>query len=247
MADNIVITMAGRGSRFFDAGYTVPKYEIMAHGRSLFEWSMLSLKNFISDESRVIFVCLAENHSSDYVRRHAQRLGIKNVEIVELDEITDGQATTAFVSQHRWDPKGSLLIYNIDTFVKPGALQPAHIRPESDGWIPCFQADGNHWSFVKISEEEWAERVAEKSRISDYASIGLYWFLRSNDFLTAYDAYFADSKNLVKGERYIAPLYSYLIDNGKKISIADLSISSVHVLGTPSELQIFIAKDESEI
>ncbi|RBL65201.1 hypothetical protein C3E98_044345, partial [Pseudomonas sp. MWU13-2625] len=67
MSVNIVITMAGRGSRFYEAGYTVPKYEIQAHGKSLFDWSMLSLKNFLASDSRVIFVCLEENKSAEYV------------------------------------------------------------------------------------------------------------------------------------------------------------------------------------
>ena len=244
MAHNIVITMAGRGSRFYEAGYTVPKYEIMAHGRSLFDWSMLSLKNFLSPDSRVIFVCLAENKSADYVQRQSAALGLQDVHVVELAQLTDGQATSAYVSRELWRPDEPLLIYNIDTYVNPRALQPTQIRPGSDGWVPCFQVPGEHWSFVKLGEDGWATDLAEKQRISDFASIGLYWFARAAEYVNAYDEFFADPANLVRGERYVAPLYKHLVRNGKHISIADLALQDVHVLGTPAELEVFLKEEK---
>lgn len=239
IASNIVITMAGRGSRFYDAGYTVPKYEIVAHGRTLFEWSMDSLRNFLSSESRVIFVCLAENQSADFVRSQCLHLGIPDAHIIELPGMTDGQATSAYLSKHLWKNEAPLLIYNIDTYVNPRVLQPRDIRPGSDGWVPCFRAAGDHWSFVKLGNSGWAVDLAEKRRISDFATIGLYWFARAADYVKAYDTFFADPVNLVRGERYIAPLYRELIAQGAAISIVDLPFDDVHVLGTPAELEAF--------
>lgn len=240
MIQNVVITMAGRGSRFYEAGYTVPKYEIMAHGRSLFDWSMLSLQHFLTPDSRVIFVCLGENKSADYVRRQSAALGLQDVHVVELPQLTDGQATSAYVSRELWRPEAPLLIYNIDTYVNPRALKPADIRPGSDGWVPCFQVPGDHWSFVKLGEDGWATDLAEKQRISDFASIGLYWFAQAGRYVQAYDHFFSDSENLVRGERYIAPLYRQLLVEGGKISISDLALEDVHVLGTPLELDAFL-------
>lgn len=247
MSMNIIITMAGRGSRFYDAGYTVPKYEIMAHGKSLFEWSMLSLRNFLTPDTRVIFVCLAENNSSEYVRRQSEALGLRDVHVVEVNELTDGQATSAYVSRDLWHPSEPLLVYNIDTYVNPDALRPGQIRAGSDGWVPCFQVPGDHWSFVKLGEDDWAVDLAEKQRISEFASIGLYWFARAADYAQAYEQFFAEEKNLVRGERYIAPLYRHLLADGRKISISDLAPEDVHVLGTPAELERFLALDPRKI
>ena len=247
MAQSIVITMAGRGSRFYQAGFTQPKYEIEAHGRSLFEWSLLSLHNFLQPDTQVVFVCLAENHSADYVVSQSRRLGLHNVQVIELDQVTDGQATSAYLSREFWRQDDALLIYNIDTYVNPRALRPEQIRPGSDGWVPCFSVGGTHWSFVKLDADGWAERITEKQRISDHASIGLYWFARAADFSEAYQVYFSNPANLVAGERYVAPLYSHLISHGRRISIADLPVADVHVLGTPAELQTFLSKDKAEI
>jgi dTDP-glucose pyrophosphorylase len=240
MSLNIVITMAGRGSRFYDAGYTVPKYEIIAHDRTLFKWSMLSLKNFIVSNSKVIFVCLEENKSSDFVLRQAKELGLTDVHIIELNELTDGQATSAYLSRELWNPDWPLLIYNIDTYVKSNALLPSDIRPDSDGWVPCFQVPGEHWSFVKLGDDGWAVDLAEKQRISDFASIGLYWFRSANRYAALYDRFFIETENLVRGEKYIAPLYRQLLAEGGKVSVSDLRLSDVHVLGTPAELDQFL-------
>ena len=240
MTLNVVITMAGRGSRFHEAGYEVPKFEIMAHGCSLFEWSMRSLENFLTPSSRVVFICLKENKSSSFVLHQARTLGVTDVHIVELDEITDGQATSAYMSRELWNPEWPLLIYNIDTYVKPHALKPDDIRSGSDGWVPCFRVPGEHWSFVKLGDDGWAIDLAEKQRISDYASIGLYWFKRADRYVELYDKFFSDTKNLVRGEKYIAPLFRQLLSEGGKVSLSDLSLADVHVLGTPVELDHFL-------
>jgi len=246
MSLNVVITMAGRGSRFYGAGYKVPKYEIMAHERSLFEWSMLSLKNFLTPDSRGIFVCLEEN-KSDFVLHQTKALGLTDVHIIEVKELTDGQATSAYLSRELWNPEWPLLIYNIDTYVKPHALKPGDIRPGSDGWVPCFQVPGEHWSFVKLSDDGWAIDLAEKQRISDYASIGLYWFSRAGRYVELYDRFFSAPKNLVRGEKYIAPLYRQLLAEGGKVSVSDLNLSDVHVLGTPAELDWFLQLPAGEL
>ena len=246
MNQNIVITMAGRGSRFQEAGYTVPKYEIMVHGHSLFDWSMLSLHNFFSPDSRLVFVCLAENDSADYVRVQCRSLGLNDVHIVELEQLTDGQATSAYMSRDLWLQDGPLLIYNIDTYVNPRALQPEQIRPGSDGWVPCFRARGDHWSFVKLGKDDWAIDFTEKQRISDHASIGLYWFARAAEYVSVYDEFFSDRANLVRGERYVALLYRHLVRNGRRISIADIPVEEVHVLGTPPELDAFAKSEMAE-
>lgn len=247
MVTNIVVTMAGRGSRFVAAGYKVPKYEIMAHGRSLFDWSMLSLKNFLLPQSRLIFVCLEENQSSEYVRQRCHALGLHDVHILELPDVTDGQATSAYLAREHWQPDAPLLVYNIDTYVNPQVLQPHEIRKGSVGWVPCFRAPGDHWSFVKLGEDGWAVDLAEKERISEFASIGLYWFARASDYEVAYERFFEQASNLVRGERYIAPLYRQLLAEGAKISITDLPRSDVHVLGTPLELESFLALDSRSL
>ncbi len=235
----IVIPMAGKGERFSAAGYTVPKHEIKVHGKTLFEWSLLSLSHFFERPYQLIFVSLAANNSKAFIAEECRKFGLKDWQVIELSTPTDGQATTALAARELWNGQDHLLIYNIDTHVDIHALHPDQIRPGSDGWVPTFQAPGDHWSFVKVGADSWATDLAEKNKISENASIGLYWFARAKDFETAYQEHFSKPENLVRGEKYVAPLYNHLIGNQAKISITDIPVEAVHVLGTPAELETF--------
>jgi hypothetical protein len=196
---------------------------------------------------RTIFVCLKEDNAHDFVMQKSKAIGLTNVHILELEEVTDGQATTAYLSQHLWNPTWPLLIYNIDTYVKPSALKPINIRPGSDGWIPCVQVSGEHWSFVKLGDEGWVIDVAEKRRISKYASVGLYWFSRADRYVNLYEQFYKDPRNLVLGEKYVAPLYRQLLSEDGMVSLIDLEASSVYFLGTPTELSSFTELTKEEI
>lgn len=243
MHTNIVITMAGRGRRFAEAGYKAPKYEIPARGRSLFEWSMASLANFLTQQSRVVFVCLSENNAGDFLRKILPGLSISDARIRELDAVTDGQATSAYRSRDLWRLDAPLLIYNIDTYIDPHRLSPSLIRAGSDGWMPCASLSGSHWSFVALGAGGWAVEVAEKKRISSYASLGLYWFAKARDFLEAYEHMEGKIWASADEERYVAPLYGRLIQRGGRVSISVLPSSCVDVLGTPAELDSFVQGD----
>ena len=236
---NIVITMAGLGSRFKKAGYTVEKYEIEVHEKTLFEWSLKSLEGFMSPRSRVIFVTLQATESGPFIERMCSHLGIKKWKVVELPSLTDGQATSAMAAKPYWTPDAPLLVYNIDTFVQPEALVPASIPAGADGWIPCFRADGDHWSFVDVGEDGRATDVAEKRRISENATIGLYWFKSAMLYAQYYGTHFAAPDGEEAGEKYIAPMYRSMIADGLGIYISDVPTSSVHCLGTPDEVDQF--------
>lgn len=235
----VVVTMAGFGSRFRDAGYGVPKYEIEARGKTLFEWSMESLADYIPRASRLVFAVRREDGARDFIMRGCEKLGIDagRIQLLELDEPTDGQATTCYLATGMCDEFESLMVYNIDTYVERGGMLFASLQ--GDGCIPCFRAPGDHWSFVRLGDDGNVVEVREKERISDNCSIGAYWFRSVGLFRDAYESYYSDEANLVRGEKYIAPLYSWLIERGYRVKMEDVPANKVHVLGTPEELRAF--------
>jgi hypothetical protein len=240
VAAEVIITMAGFGRRFLDAGYTVPKYRIMAHGRSLFAWSILSLRNFQADNARFTFVLRRADEGTDFIRDEAASLGVRSVEIVELDEPTDGQATTAMLARDAvHDLLAPMLIYNIDTFVHPDTLSPASMR--GNGWIPCFKAEGDHWSFAAADADGRVSAVQEKKRISPHATVGLYAFDSFERYADLYERHYAEPANVQKGERYVAPIYNTLIADRGAVYIHDIPVAAVIALGTPAEVERFLA------
>lgn len=238
MSMTIVITMAGLGSRFKKAGYNVPKYMIEAHEKTLFEWSMESLLGFKKADNEYIFIVRKEDNSRDFIMNTCKKMDIHNVKLVEIDYLTDGQATTAMLGAKYWKKESELLIYNIDTYVEKYEMTSQQIS--GDGFIPCFHADGEHWSFVKLDNENRAVEVREKERISDNCTLGAYYFKSCGLYEDLYNEYYSSDENLEKGEKYVAPLYNYLISKGGDVRISIVDFSKVHVLGTPKELDIFV-------
>ena len=238
---DVVITMGGLGARFRKAGYDVPKYMIEARGKTLFEWSMLSLDGFKNEVAQYIFVAMRDRtvDVESFINGKCSELGIKNAHVIMIDYLTDGQATTAMLAAKYWCREDALLIYNIDTYVESGAMNSSQIA--GDGFIPCFRAEGSHWSFVRLDGTGKAVEIKEKERISDNCTLGAYYFRTCELYETLYHEYYAQEKNLVNGEKYVAPLYNLLLEQGGEIRIADIPSAKVHVLGTPEELQEFVA------
>ena len=240
---DVVITMGGLGSRFRKAGYTVPKFMIEAKGKTLFEWSMISLTGYKSQVDKYVFIAMAdsENDVEGFVRSKCKEVGIEKYEIILLDYLTDGQATTALLAAKYWNPEHALLIYNIDTYVEAGEMNAAELK--GDGFIPCFKAPGDHWSFVRLDDSGKAVEIKEKVRISDNCTLGAYYFKTCQLYEDLYNEFYSDPevlKDIVNCEKYVAPLYNYLLSKGGEIYISDINPSKVHVLGTPEELKEFV-------
>lgn len=236
----VIITMAGFGRRFLDAGYTVPKYRVVAHGRTLFAWSMLSLGSFITSGARFVFVVRAADRAAGFIAVEAEALGIRSHQVIEIDAPTDGQATTAMLAASAIaEAAAPMLIYNIDTFVHPAYLPLEAVRGE--GWIPCFSAQGDHWSFAAADESGRVYEVREKVRISEHATVGLYWFSSFDLYANTYREHHRHAVLLEAGERYVAPLYSTMLEKGQPVYIHEVPRSAVIPLGTPAEVECFQA------
>ncbi|KAI4448501.1 hypothetical protein C823_003021 [Eubacterium plexicaudatum ASF492] len=237
---DVVVTMGGLGSRFRKMGYTVPKYMIEAKGKTLFEWSMESLAGYAEDVKQYIFIAMADKKADveDFIWTKCGKIGLKNCRVHIIDYLTEGQAATAMLASLYWERDNALLIYNIDTYVEAGEMCSSELR--GDGFIPCFQAEGDHWSFVRTDGSGRAVQIREKCRISEHCTIGAYYFKSCGLYERLYREYYSREGNLVNGEKYVAPLYNYLLEQGGEVYISDVSQEKVHVLGTPEELRIFM-------
>lgn len=234
----VIITMAGLGTRFRKAGYQVPKYMIEAKGKTLFEWSLDSLKGYNSHVSKYIFVVREEDHAGEFIRSKCKKYGIREIKVLEIDHMTDGQATTCMLALPFCNPGDAVLVYNIDTYVEPYEMRYENII--GDGHIPCFCGEGNHWSFARIDDSGKVVEVREKERISDYCTLGAYYFASADLYQRMYKEYYADGAKMERNEKYIAPLYNYMIQQGMTVTISMVDKEKVHVLGTPEELQMFL-------
>jgi len=233
----VLITMAGKGSRFRETGVTVPKHEIEVGGRPMFDWAMRSLSAFFDEE--FVFVTQSDHSAEDFLAEACGRVGIDEYATVPLHEYTDGQATTAVKADDLIDGDEGVAIYNIDTYIEEHHLTPSDIT--GSGFIPTFEPSGDRWSFVKHDDSGNVIKVSEKERISEQATVGFYYFDRWEDFTESYDSYGQHVKEKY-GEKYVAPLYNHLIEMGRTVRSHEIDRDAVHVLGTPEDLRQFKEK-----
>lgn len=236
---NVLIPMAGAGSRFVEAGYTFPKPLIEVNGRSMIE---LVVKN-LNIEGRFIFIVQRE-HNVKYNLTSYLNLLKPNSEIVVVDGVTDGAARTALVASDLIDSENPLLIANSDQFVDWDSNDSLYqlSAPGCDGGVITFTSTHPKWSFAAVDSSGWVQEVAEKKPISDVATTGIYYWARGSDFVKYAEQMIA--KNIrTNGEFYICPVFNEAIADGKKIR--SRPVNRMWGLGTPEDLRTFLGDPEA--
>ena len=234
---NLVVPMAGRGSRFAQVGITTPKPLIDVRGRPMYVWAVESLPLDLA--RRVIFICLREHLDacdleSDIRRRYANLDPV----IIPLDHVTEGQACTVLEARELIDDDQPLIIFNADTYCRTRLSERLRAGDRADGILSVFRAQGDKWSFARVGADGRVVETAEKHRISDWATTGLYYFARGRDFVRHTDAMIAANER-VGDEFYVAPVYNRMIRVGADVRIDPAD--EVWVLGTPEDLAHFEA------
>ena len=229
--DMFLITMAGLSSRFFAAGYKLPKYQLMLGDQTVFELSVRSFERYFTSD-KFAFVVRDIFSTPDFVRTECQRLGIQRFEIVVLESETRGQAETAKLALDRLDSNESIYIFNIDTF-RHGFRKPEFVD-SCDGYLEVFRGPGEQWSFVEPGPENRVVRTTEKIRISDLCSDGLYYFRSGETFKELFEEAVARDERS-KGEFYVAPLYNNLIARNGDARYVIIDSKQIDFCGTPDE------------
>jgi dTDP-glucose pyrophosphorylase len=237
---NIVVPMAGRGSRFAEAGYTTPKPLIPVGGKPMIQWVIDNVRP--RQAHRFIFICLAE-HLQKYpeVPATLRRL-CAGCEIVTVDRVTEGAACTVLLARRFIDNDDALMIANSDQFVELAIddYLAAMDQARADGIIMTFWSDHPKWSFCRMNADGTVREVVEKQVVSNEATVGIYNFRRGRDFVRAADAMIAKDLR-VNNEFYVAPTYNQLIAEGHKIVVAKTGRdrAGMYGLGVPGDLEFF--------
>lgn len=243
---NIVIPMAGAGSRFSLAGYTDPKPLIPIHGKPMIKWVIENLTPI--QQCRFIFICQSA-HVAKYGLRDKLTAWAPGCVVIEINDITEGAACTVLSAKSFIDNDSPLMIANSDQFIDMDVNQYLGIFDNTslDGLIMTMRASDPKWSFVGLDSACNVTRVVEKEVISDEATVGIYNFRQGRSFVSAAEAMIANNER-VNGEFYVAPTYNTLIANGYKIGIHNIGADGtrMHGLGTPSDLEKFLTNPVSK-
>lgn len=232
--------MAGAGSRFIDAHYTLPKPLIDVCGKTMIEVVYHNLRP--STAHKFVFICRNDHFKAHQLEKVLERIAPGN-EIICSDKLTEGAACTVLLARNLIDNQNPLMIANCDQFIdmKIDDYLAAFDTKAFDGMIMTMRATEKRWSFVRLDQRRQVSELKEKEVISNEATVGIYNFSKGSDFVFAADSMIA--KNIrTNGEFYVAPVYNEMISAGKKIAIFNIGErgNGMHGLGTPSDLNAFL-------
>lgn len=235
---NIVVPMAGRGSRFAQVGFRDPKPLIDVLGKPMIEWVVDCLRP--SRPHRFVFLCLEEHLGSTRMREVLERVAPGSA-VVPVRGVTEGAACTVLLARDLVDSEDPLMIANSDQYVRfdPDAYLEA--MGEADGLIMTFRNDHPKWSYAKVSPEGLVTEVVEKVVVSDQATVGVYNFRSGHAFVRAAER-MIEADLRVNGEFYVAPAYNQMIAEGARVVVHDIEAAggAMHGLGTPEDLEVFL-------
>ncbi len=237
MQINVVLPMAGQGSRFANVGYKKPKPFVDVLGLPMIE---RVLQNLMIPDARYILISRKEHldQEKELVLMLKQKY---NVEFVVIDQLTEGAAMTVLHTHRLINSEVPLLIANSDQIVDMNVNRFIEdmLARKLDGSILTFNDSDPKWSYAKINQEGHVDLVREKEVISDHATVGIYLFRHGRDFVeAAIDMIVRNDR--VKNEFYVCPVYNYAIKRNAKVGIFDIKKENMHGTGTPEDLELYL-------
>jgi len=233
---NVLIPMAGRGSRFATQGYTFPKPLIDVKGKPMIQ----VVTENLNIKANYTFIVQKE-HYEKYSLQHLLNLIAPNCNIVQVDGITEGAACTTLLAKEFIDNDEPLLMANSDQFVEWDSNETlyAFTNGNCDGGIITFPATHPKWSYAKLGEDGYVSEVAEKKPISEHATVGIYWWAKGSDYVK-YAEQMIEKDIRVNNEYYVCPVFNEAIGDGKKVRIKEIEKEGMWGIGTPEDLNYFL-------
>jgi len=236
---NVVIPMAGLGSRFKKEGYEIPKPFLPVFGKPMFK---RVIENIVPDSllERAIIHIVARRDQVDMFESLKDNDAI-HLHIVE--KLTEGAACTVLTLKEKINSDFPLVIANSDQYLEWSSndFYRCLFHPDFDGVISTFEQPSPldlRWSYAQINAGGRVTKVAEKEYISPFATTGIYGWKHGSDFVL--DCESMISRNIrVNNEFYVCPVYNLGIERG--LNIRTHNCIKMWGLGVPKDYEYFLA------
>ena len=234
----IIVPMLGNSSRFKKEGILIPKFMLKIKNFTIFNLSVSTFYKYF-DKEKFIFVINDSYEIEDFVMSQILKLEIKNYKIIKLKNKTRGQAETVYIAlSHLVNPE-DIYIFNIDTIIKK--FQLPKLDDDTSGFLDVFIANGDNWSFIKPFNSFLVAETAEKNRISNLCSNGLYYFKNNKVFNDSFNKLEKDFSS----ELYVAPMFNYLIKDNLKVTYRITDSKNIEHAGIPKDYNALKYKYEN--
>jgi UDP-N-acetylglucosamine diphosphorylase / glucose-1-phosphate thymidylyltransferase / UDP-N-acetylgalactosamine diphosphorylase / glucosamine-1-phosphate N-acetyltransferase / galactosamine-1-phosphate N-acetyltransferase len=236
---NIVIPMAGMGSRFQQEGYKKPKPFIDVAGKPM----ICRVIDNLYYPGATYYLIARKEHLEAEQELVKEIEANYNAKFIAIDKLTEGTACTVLFARSFINNDNPLLIANSDQIVDCdiSIFIDDCLQQKRDGSILTFIDEelNPKWSFARLDGENKVVEVKEKKAISKYATVGIYLFSKGKTFVDgAIDMIINNDR--VNNEFYTCPVYNYTIKEGSNISIFNIETSAMHGIGTPEDLNTYL-------
>lgn len=237
-----LVPMAGAGQRFVDAGFTVPKPLIPVAGIPIVVHAARSLP----PADLWIFVCRAE-HVRDAKIDEVLKSMFSPCEVIVVDRLTEGQASTCLLARHLLLPDDELTIGACDNAMTWDVTPSFSADDSADFYVwtfrrnPAVQQDPRMYGWVAEDSQGNIDRVSVKiplpgNPMDNHAVVGAFSFRRAADFLDACDRMIT-ANSRIKNEFYVDNAVNFALAVGLKGKVFE--VDRYICWGTPLDLAIY--------
>lgn len=238
---NVLIPMAGAGSRFAKVGYKLPKPLIDVNGKPMIQRVIDNL-NIDANYTFIVQKSLYESHNLGTILP----LIVPGCKVIQTFGLTEGAACTTLLAKEFINNKKHLLIANCDQLVEWNSCDFMYsmLCDDADGGILTFDDNDPKWSYVRLGPDGYACEVAEKKVISNEATVGIYYWKHGSDYVRLAEQMI--SKNIrVNNEFYVCPVYNEAFVEGQRVKI--FRADKMWGLGTPEDLDQYLLYKKPEL
>jgi NDP-sugar pyrophosphorylase family protein len=232
---NIVIPMAGEGTRFPRDTYKIPKPLIDIHGTPMIQKAIESL----GLPGTYHFVIRKDSYY-DQVCSLLHKTLI-DPKIISVEETTEGPASSCLLFKDYINTEEELVIVNCDQIMwwDSDLFLTVARYYKYDGMVVTYTTDTPKNSYAEVDRQGFVKRIAEKEVISDISLNGIHYWRKGKYFVQSAENMIKCNDRAPNGEFYVGPSYNHMIQKGLRVGIYHIPNFQHNPVGVPEDLERF--------
>jgi dTDP-glucose pyrophosphorylase len=233
---NIIIPMAGEGTRFPRDTYKIPKPLIEIDGVPMIQRAVHSL-----GLNGTYHFIIRKDSYYDQVCTLLHTI-LPSSKIISVEETTEGPASSCLLFKDFVNNEDELVIANCDQIMWwDSDLFLTNARYyKYDGLVVTYTTNTSKNSYAKVDKKGYVLEIKEKEVISDISLNGIHYWRKGKYFVKSAEKMIECDDRSPNGEFYVGPTYNYLIKSGYKIGIHHISNFQHNPVGVPEDLDRFL-------
>lgn len=235
---NILIPMAGEGTRFPRDSYKIPKPLIEIHGEPMIQRAVESLNL----PGKYHFVVRKDSYY-DQVCSLLHKI-LPDPKIISVEETTQGPAASCLLFKDFINNEEELVVVNCDQIMWWDSelfLSTARYY-KYDGVVVTYSTTTPKNSYARINRNGFVEEIKEKEVISDISLNGIHYWRKGKYFVQSAESMIEENDRAPNGEFYVGPSYNHMVRAGLKVGIHHIPNWQHNPVGVPEDLETYLNK-----